>query len=407
MREFVKKRRMNSKTFDLGGRKRMLRTGIRKPLHYVDQDGRLADIDVTPTLDRGQHFISKAPYKVRIGRDFPGYRYTGARGTISAELVAINGNPIAKREPDYADKRFYWRGISLDTDCTIIPRNARLDAIVTLHSENSPRSFTWEILGDKTMMRPVIGRDAKGLPLELEQDWTGDRLTIKWTGSIIDGKRARKSAVAREPVYPVWIDPTVNEEIVAGADDASSNYYGNFDTNNTVLVAGSTGISSTHYAGLRFQSIAIPQGVTIDSAILTIDVTSVSGTPSIRIYGNDVDNAAAWADPGNLIKNITKTTAFVSLSPVATGITTAGVSAVVQEIMNRVGWNSNNAIAFFFEHAGGANEFFNFAAYEHATRDEAQLDITYTEAGGGGVQKVVPSFVESRFVKSPLVRIGC
>lgn len=387
MREIVERRNLRAKTFDLGGGKRMLRLGIRKPLHYVNEQGQLEDIDLTPTLDRGQHFISKTPYKARIGRDFPGYRYTGERGTISAELVAIAGNPIARREPDYADKRFYWRGISLDTDCTIIPRNAGLAALVTLHSENAPRSFTWEVLGDKAMMRPLIGRDDLGRSLELEQEWNGDNLQITWTGRVIDGERARKGQGFAEPKYPVWIDPTVNEEIVAGADDASSYNDGTlkFTAGDTRLLLGSTGYAT--HLGLRFQTIAIPQGATIDAAILTLDVVTGDSGAAVRIYGNDVDDAAAWANPGNLMRNITKTSAFVNFSGfTATGAVTIGVTSPVQEIINRAGWASNNDLGIVAFPTG--NAFARIAAIEHATRDEAQLDITYTVAGGAAARLV-------------------
>lgn len=386
MRELVKKRNLRSKTFDLGGRKRLLRLGVKKPLHYVNEQGKLEDIDLTPTLARGQHFISKAPYKARIGRDFPGYRYTGARGTISAELIAINGNSITKREPEYADKRFYWRGLSFGVDCTIIPRNAGLNALVTLHEANAPRKFTWEILGDTAMMRPIVGRDALGRTLELEQEWIGDRLTITWTGKIIDGKRARKGEPLQEPRYPVWIDPTVNEAIVAGADDVWSftGIGSDFRPNNTNLYMGTYGTGSYYsHAGLRFQTIAVPNSATINSAVLTIDILSITGTPSVKVYGNDVDDAAVWADPGNLPVNVTKTTAVVTINPSATGLYTIGVTGAVQEIVSRTGFASNNDIAFVLlaQNVGAGNDFAVFAAYEHTTRQEAQLDIVYTEAG--------------------------
>jgi len=385
MREFVKKRKLRSKIFDLGGRKRMLRTGIKKPLHYVGDKGELEDIDLTPTLDRGQHFISKAPYKARIGLDFPGYRYTGERGTVSAELVAINGNPIAKREPDYGDKRFCWRGISLDTDCAIIPRNARLDAIITLHSENAPRSFTWEILGDKTMMRPVIGRDAKGRPLNLEQEWNGDRLTITWTGEITERKHARKKQPSPGPAYPVWIDPTVNEAITAGADDATSFFYGGMTFFDATAAIGAIGYAAIYqYVGFRFQGVALPnisEISSVDSATLTIDVTLADDGVSIRVYGNDVNDAAVWANPGNLMGNITKTAAFANFSSFSsTGTKNIDVSSIIQEIISRAGWASGNDLALVAFPTG--TTYASIAMYEHATRQEAQLDITYTEVGG-------------------------
>lgn len=379
MRELVKKRNLRSKTFDLGGRKRLLRLGIKKPLHYVNEQSQIEDIDLTPTLARGQHFISKAPYKARIGRDFPGYRYTGARGTISAELIAINGNSITKREPEYADKRFYWRGLSFGVDCTIIPRNAGLNALVTLHEANAPRKFTWEILGDTAIMRPVVGRDALGRTLELEQEWSSDRLTITWTGKVIDGKYARRGEPLQEPRYPVWIDPTINEAIVAGSDDAWSGTP-NIYINSTYLSAGIFGTLAIP-TGLRFQTIAIPQGSTVTSAVLTLDILSITGSPSLRIYGNDIDDANAWSS-GNRIKNITKTTAFASFSPGGTGTITVGVTSAFQEIINRTGFTSNNDVAFgIFPQAASGVDIAKIAAYEHTTRQEAQLDIVYTEAG--------------------------
>lgn len=407
MREITSKRNLHSKTFDLGNGKRMLRSGIRKPLHYINEQSKLEDIDLTPTLDRGQHFISKTSYKARIGRDFPGYRYTGARGTISAELVEINDNPVAKREPEYADKRFYWRGLSLGVDCTIIPRNAGLDALITIHDKNTPRKFTWEIDDTAGMMRPIVGRDALGRTLELEQEWSGGRLTITWTGKVIDGKWARRGEPLQEPKYPVWIDPTVNEAIIAGADDVWS-FTGagsDFRPNNTNLYMGAYSTGNYYFnAGLIFQTIAIPNSATINSAVLTIDILSITGTPSVKVYGNDVDDAAVWANPGNLPVNVTKTTAVVTINPSATGLYTIGVTGAAQEIVSRTGFASNNDIAFVLlgQNVGAGNDFASFAAYEHATRQEAQLDIVYTVAGGGATVDVAP-FELSRFTHSPLI----
>lgn len=386
MREIIKKRGLRSKKFDLGDRKKMLRLGIKKPLHYISDEGKLEDIDLTPTLDRGQHFISKAPYRARIGRNFPGYRYTGERGTISAELVAVGGNSIARREPEYKDKRFLWRGIAFETDCAIIPRNARLDAVVTLHSENAPRSFAWEVLGDKFMMRPVVGRDAAGRPLEIEQSWNGDRLDIVWTGQVMDRRSARRKKIPPGPVYPVWIDPTVNEAITTGADDATSFFAGAsslFDASATVGNIGSASIYDVH-AGFRFQGVALPnisEIASINSAILTLDVTLANAGASVRIYGNDVDDAAVWADPGNLMKNITKTTAFANFSGFgSTGQKTIDVSSIIEEIITRTGWASGNDLALVAFPTGST--YANVAMYEHASRQEAQLDIVYTEPGG-------------------------
>ena len=388
MREIVEKRNLRSKTFDRGGDKRLLRIGIRKPLHFLNEEGALQDIDLTPSLDRGQHYIANAPYKVRIGREFPGYRYTGERGAVAVELSGINGKPVGRREAEYADGRFCWRGVSLDVDYSLIPRNARLDAILTLHSKNAPRKFSWEIDGNRSILRPIRGSDAKGRPLELEQSWDGDILLVEWTGKVIDKRAARKGQPLAEPIYPVWIDPSVNEAIVAGADDVSSAVGTTTGALRTSDANIQCGVSSTNnykrYAGLRFQTMAIPNGTTIDSAVLTVDITSITGSPSAKVYAVDLDDAAAWSDPGNRPKDITKTTAVATIGPAATGSYTIGVTAHIQEIVNRTGFASSNDMAFalFGQTATGASNYFCFAAYDHATRTAAQLDINY--AGGGG-----------------------
>jgi len=383
MKEIVEKRTLRTKTFDLGGGKYTLRTGIKKPLHYVDARGELCDIDVCPCEDRGQFLIDKAPYTARIGRDRPAYRYTGASGTVSAELVEIAGEPVKMAEPEVADNRFYWRGLAADFDCTIVPRNARLDALVTLHSDDAPRAFAWEILGNKSMLRPVIGRDAKGRPLEIEQAWDGDRLRIRWTGKVIDKSGARQGKPIDQPKYPVWIDPTVNEAVVAGGDDAHSIYkYGSFNASGTEITVAFSNYLSTIFGGWRFQSVAVPQGVTVDSATLTLDVLDVrNDAASVDFYGNDTDDAAVWST-GNRMGAITKTTAKAnqSFSTAFTGTVGVDVTSIVQEILDRTGWASSNDMAIIgkgLDLAGSFNTV-QFAAYEHASRQEAQLDITYT-----------------------------
>ena len=54
MREIVEKRNLRSKTFDRGGDKRLLRIGIRKPLHFLNEDGALQDIEVVVSWQDGR-----------------------------------------------------------------------------------------------------------------------------------------------------------------------------------------------------------------------------------------------------------------------------------------------------------------------------------------------------------------
>ena len=130
--------------------------------------------------------------------------------------------------------------------------------------------------------------------------------------------------------------------------------------------------------GLRFLSVGIDQGATISTAKITVNVINVTGTPDLIVYGVDADAAAAFADPGNLPSAATRTTASTAFAPTGTGSAEIDVKAIVQEIVNRVGY-AGGAIAFVIDDNAGAGT--NYAEIEDidaAGSNEAQLDVTYS-----------------------------
>ena len=125
----------------------------------------------------------------------------------------------------------------------------------------------------------------------------------------------------------------------------------------------------------------MPQGATISSATLTVDILFISGSPNANVYGDDVDSAPGWSNPGSRVKEITKTTAVTNITPSSVGLYPISITGIVQELVDRAGWASGNHMRFgFFNNAQSDNDF-AFAAFEHATRTEAQLEIEYEEAG--------------------------
>lgn len=165
------------------------------------------------------------------------------------------------------------------------------------------------------------------------------------------------------------------------ADDVNESVFG-FATD--AIQSGDI-FGSPIYAGLRFQGVNVPQGATIDSAILTLNIASLEGgaTPSTYCYGVDADTAAAWADPGNLPSAVTPTTAqSATFAPIATGSEQVDVTTIVQEIIDRVGWSSGNALALVFNDDGtSSNEYWIAEDFEDAGTAEASLEITYTAGG--------------------------
>lgn len=382
MTERIEARTPNSKLTELGGRKFRRSISLGAPMHYVDGEGKLQDIDLSSRMDRGQFLVDKAPYALRVDPTVPAYRYTsGTKGAVEVELI----DPAASIPAAQLDGGFVWADIAKDTDYKIVPRKWGVAALTVLKSSDAPRQWLWRIEGEAGLLKPVSGTDAKGQICEIEQETKDGVLTARWTGRVTSRRLLRDGERwDGHPVYPVTIDPTVNEAIAANADDAWSFGAASFlQTGGNTIPAG-FGSSFPFIPAVRFQTIGIPVGSTIDAATMTFDVISVTGSPSLKLYGDDVDDAAAWG-AGSRPKNITKTTATVTLAPGGTGNYAATVTTIIAEIVARAGWASGNDMRFAaFDQVGVASNYFGFAALEHATRAATQLDIDYTAAGGAG-----------------------
>lgn len=181
--------------------------------------------------------------------------------------------------------------------------------------------------------------------------------------------------------------PTINVNVKTGADDgwealhANGSYRAASYAATTLVVGIGTTRGFTQTA-IRFQTINIPQGSTINAATLTLVTKHTTPkTPQGKIYGDNVDNAGAWG-AGNRVNTIAKTAHTTVLSLAATS--SNNVTAIVQDIVNRGGWVANNNMAFgiFNTHAAGTTTYKWFGyAYEKGAPDIPNLSVTYS--GGG------------------------
>ena len=116
------------------------------------------------------------------------------------------------------------------------------------------------------------------------------------------------------------------------------------------------GLDGPAHGAIRFSSITIPQGTEINSAILYTLQSQNPGLTSYgrgTIYGVDADNTVQIPSGYNPAAQ-TRTTASVASSSVVnlTNSTDEGaevlydVTDIVQEIVDRGGWSSGNAITF-------------------------------------------------------------
>ena len=143
--------------------------------------------------------------------------------------------------------------------------------------------------------------------------------------------------------------------------------------------------SATHYLGVRFPNVTVPQGATINSATLTVNVPStINDTPAgVTWYGELATNAAAFTTTASDITNRARTSATTvwSGTDIGTGDHDLTVTSIVQEIVNQGGWASGNAMALLLYGVAASLRITN---YDTSTTLCARLAIDYTEGGGGG-----------------------
>lgn len=159
-------------------------------------------------------------------------------------------------------------------------------------------------------------------------------------------------------------------------DTADDGFEGSEGISTGVVKAGKSA-GATLTAFFRFLNVTVPQGATIDSATLTLNITDDS-SPDTTLYGVKVADAAAFADPGNLPSNATRTTASADPDPAGTGTKVITITSIVQELVDQALWSSGNAMAFVAEGNSGFFASWTAEDYEDAGTAEATLDITYT-----------------------------
>lgn len=171
--------------------------------------------------------------------------------------------------------------------------------------------------------------------------------------------------------------PTMQDiTIAASSDDAD-------ELSGVVTLTGTTLLwNNNRTAGLRFPGVLIPQGAAVTAAVITGKGDGAfTGAHTASIQCHDIDSAPAFTVTTNDITNRVLTTALVSwvVPDFVSGTLydTPDLSTIVQEVVNRAGWVSGNALAFIFKRtAGTTNRAFD--TFDDPAPDPASLHIEWT-----------------------------
>jgi hypothetical protein len=183
---------------------------------------------------------------------------------------------------------------------------------------------------------------------------------------------------------------TIEQRISQGVDDAEERpFNGAVSRTSTDLelvytVEGTAG-AGLGTVGLRFPGVPVPNGVTIVNAWVQFEANEVrTGAVTVKIEGQAVDNAPAFTAQAFSISSRPRTSASASWSPPdwtiigeqGTGQRTGTITPVIQEIVDRPGWTSGNALVLILTGLDTPNRI--AAAYEGRPAGAALLHIDYT-----------------------------
>lgn len=150
---------------------------------------------------------------------------------------------------------------------------------------------------------------------------------------------------------------TISVRVSTGNDDAEENESGGMYRNSSDLEFVEDG-GTTQTVGMRFQNVEISQGATILSAHLVFDCDeNSSGNANLTIWGEDTNNSSSFSSANYNITNRTFTSSNVNWTNIPAWTVnneyqSPDITPIIQEIVDRGGWNCGNNLSIFVTGSG-------------------------------------------------------
>ena len=186
-------------------------------------------------------------------------------------------------------------------------------------------------------------------------------------------------------------------QIVADNDDGSD-YDGSWLTNGWSTtdsepyhIFGKKSWSDDFDVAYCFQNVTVPQNATIESAVLKWHIYSYDGSNwQMNIKGIAQDSALPFSGsdlPSSRPTTVAEQSWTISNVTIGQWATSPELSPIIQEIIDRPGWVSGNALGLYVENTAEAG-FLYLSDYNRGTSYTPVLEITYSS---GSVPTLTPS----------------
>lgn len=195
-------------------------------------------------------------------------------------------------------------------------------------------------------------------------------------------------------IFPIYVDPTIEPQVGVGANDGKWGlFFGGEDFNETdaEMWVGNriAGQREDYSIFARFTNVTVPVGATIDVAYLSLRgaATDSSSGWAATLWMNDADNPSAPTDYASVegLVHTTATTSWTNAAVTAgTFVNSPSIVSAVQEVVDRSGWASGNAMIVGIENNASSSGIYRaFNGYEAGASYAPILHIEYTEASSG------------------------
>lgn len=377
------------------GRKRYRGVTSIAPFHYkdnyADESEQWKDIDPTIELVNGKLQVTKAPYTLEVFQDRAGFRVVSKKDGSWVELT-LDGNPSVVKATRVGNKVTLIDAFpNVDVEIVANERGVTLfKSIKGTLAKNEMRYTIQEKKGAVHVVNSVLARDGNNNKVTAAQENVNSVRVAdhqEYTRVETFTPQAFRDDVEQVLSYPIRMDAQVS--VGASSDDAVfvANFYDYNDTDTSLLIGRPFGVVAS--LGMRFLSLSIPSGATVDTATVTGVSTGFSGAPATIWYAEDSGLSPATFSSGSRPDQRTKTAASQTwtIPNVDTGVTQTSPSLVslLQEVVDD--WSGLTHLVIIVEdNTGSGSVFRDWASWDHATLAAPLVDYTYTAGGGGGDQ---------------------
>ncbi|WP_062058708.1 Ig-like domain-containing protein [Aquimarina longa] len=179
--------------------------------------------------------------------------------------------------------------------------------------------------------------------------------------------------------------------VAHGNDDVEEDFLGGLytDSSDLELVYDTSNIFSFQKVGIRFQNIKIPQGATITSAHIQFTADeSHHKRAELEFSLHNSDNSPPFSDENNVSgRNVVSPKIVWKPEPWNAGENTEkqktpNLKKMIQQIINRAGWNLGNSMSFIIRGKGESLERSSYkrvaVSYDNNASKAAKLIVSYT-----------------------------